>query len=121
MEENDDSEAWDGWPPEQQHIESARGWLDRQSTEKKQKLLERENFFRYVQWVAHEQWYAIKSYAGERGVALLGDIPFGINYCSSDVYLRRVDFALDWSGVEPPVLYFLDSALTPIWAQSQRI
>ena len=95
MEENDGSEAWDGWPPEQQHIESARAWLGRQSGEKKQKLLERENFFRYVQWVAHEQWSAIKSYADQRGVVLMGDIPFGINYCSADVYARRDEFALD--------------------------
>jgi 4-alpha-glucanotransferase len=121
MEENDDSEAWDGWPPEQQHLESARGWLDRQSAEKKQKLLERENFFRYVQWVAHEQWYAIKSYAGERGVALMGDIPFGINYCSADVYLRRDEFALDWCGGAPPEIYFKDDAFTQKWGQNWGI
>ncbi len=32
---------------------------------------------------------AAKAYAEERGVALMGDIPFGVNYYSADVFSRR--------------------------------
>jgi len=80
MEENGESEAWDKWPSEHQRIESARAWLERQSPEKKRQFHDRDNFFRYVQWIANEQWSGIKSYAEERGLALMGDIPFGVNY-----------------------------------------
>ena len=57
--------------------------------EARQRFAEREAFFRYVQWVAYDQWIAAKAYADERGVALMGDIPFGVSYYSADVFARR--------------------------------
>jgi len=69
---------------------------------RKKHLRERENFFRYVQWIASEQWSAIKAYAERRGVALMGDIPFGVNYYSADVFARPDEFAHDWCGGAPP-------------------
>src|SRR3954471_16231060 len=86
MEENGNSEAWDKWPREQQSVDSARAWLDRQSPEKKDEFERRERFFRYVQWIAREQWSQMKHYAESRGVALMGDIPFGVSYYSADVF-----------------------------------
>ena len=55
----------------------------------KQGWQSRQDFFCYVQWIAYQQWRAIKSYAEERGVALMGDIPFGVSYYSADVFARR--------------------------------
>lgn len=121
VEENGESEAWDKWPPEHQDIESARAWLDRESFEKKKKFYDRENFFRYVQWIASEQWSAIKSYAEERGVALMGDIPFGVNYYSADVFARRDEFAHDWCGGAPPESHFKDDKFTQKWGQNWGI
>jgi len=68
-------------------------------------LTRRQSFFCYVQWIAHQQWRAIKSYAEERGVALMGDIPFGVSYCSADVFARPDEFMLDWFGGAPPEPY----------------
>jgi len=121
VEENGESEAWDKWPPEHQHIKSARASLDRESSEKKKKFHDRENFFRYVQWIASEQWSAIKSYAEERGVALMGDIPFGVNYYSADVFARPDEFAHDWCGGAPPESHFKDDKFTQKWGQNWGI
>ena len=121
MEENAESEAWDKWPAEHQHIKSARAWLDRQSPQKTKQFHDRENFFRYIQWIANEQWCAIKSYAEEHGVALMGDIPFGVNYCSADVFSRRDEFALDWCGGAPPESHFKDDKFTQKWGQNWGI
>ena len=49
----------------------------------------RGDFFCYVQWIAHQQWRDIKAHAEQRGVALMGDIPFGVSYYSADVFSRR--------------------------------
>src|SRR5712664_3806922 len=38
VEKNGESEAWDKWPSEHQHIESARAWLERESSEKKKQF-----------------------------------------------------------------------------------
>jgi 4-alpha-glucanotransferase len=63
MEQNHASEAWDKWPTSQRSIDSARAWLDQQSTEKQNEFREHEDFFRYVQWIAHDQWSAVRSHA----------------------------------------------------------
>jgi len=81
----------------------------------------RQSFFCYVQWIAHQQWRAIKSYAEECGVALMGDIPFGVSYYSADVFARRDEFVLEWSGGAPPEPYFKDDAFTQKWGQNWGI
>jgi 4-alpha-glucanotransferase len=121
MEENRGREAWDKWPTEQQKLESARGWLNRQSPEKQREFAERERYFCYVQWIASQQWSAIKSYAEERGVALMGDIPFGVSYYSADLFAQPDEFILDWSGGAPPEAYFKDDEFTQKWGQNWGI
>ena len=71
MEANDDSAAWNRWPAEHQTIETARNWLHGLPHDQQAALTRRQSFFCYVQWIAHQQWGAIKSHAEERGVALL--------------------------------------------------
>jgi 4-alpha-glucanotransferase len=121
MEKNGDSEAWDEWPAEHQRIESAGLWIDRQAPEKKKQFRERENFFRYVQWIAHDQWSQMKRYAEARGIALLGDVPFSVNYYSADVFARRDEFVLDWCGGAPPETHFKDDQFTVKWGQNWGI
>jgi len=121
MEENDDSPAWNRWPAQHQSIEKARDWLGDLPQDRQTGLATRQNFFSYVQWIAHQQWRAIKSYAEERGVALVGDIPFGVSYYSADVFARPDDFVLDWCGGAPPEPYFKDDAFTQKWGQNWGI
>src|SRR6266436_615069 len=121
MEENDDSPAWNRWPAQHQSIERARTWLHDLPQNQQAAITNRQNFFCYVQWIAHQQWREIKSYAEERGVALMGDIPFGVSYYSADVFARRDEFALDWSGGAPPESYFKDDEFTQKWGQNWGI
>ena len=121
MEENDDSPAWNRWPAQHQSIERARTWLHSLPQDQQAAITNRQNYFCYVQWTAHQQWREIKSYAEERGVALMGDIPFGVSYYSADVFARRDEFVLDWAGGAPPEPYFKDDEFTQKWGQNWGI
>jgi len=121
IEENKNSAAWDQWPLQQRTIESARSWLSDLSQDKQQTLKRRRDFFCYVQWIAHQQWRDIKAHAEERGVALMGDVPFGISYYSADVFSRPLEFVLDWFGGAPPEPYFKEDAFTQKWGQNWGI
>jgi 4-alpha-glucanotransferase len=121
MEENGGSEAYDCWPEEHRSIPAARQWLLAQPEETRRRFEEREFFFRYVQWLAYSQWMAAKAYADQRGVALMGDIPFGVSYYSADVFARPDQFQLEWSGGAPPEPYFKDDEFTQKWGQNWGI
>lgn len=121
MEENGGRETWDQWREEHRQPELAREWLRAQTADVQERFSRSESFFKYVQWVAFEQWSAMRGYAEERGIALMGDIPFGVNLYSADVYSRRDQFALDWSGGAPPEPYFKDDEFTQKWGQNWGI
>jgi 4-alpha-glucanotransferase len=121
IEENDGSAAWDSWPAQHRTMEAAGVWLrdlphDRQAT-----LIGRRDFFCYVQWIAHQQWRDVKAHAEQRGVLLMGDIPFGISYYSADVFAHPDQFMLDWFGGAPPEPYFKEDAFTQKWGQNWGI
>jgi len=121
MEKNDDRETWDEWRPEHRDIGGAQRWLNSLGAEERTALEERRQFYRYVQWIAHRQWREAKAHAEAQGVALMGDIPFGISYYSADVFAQPDRFALDWSGGAPPEPYFKDDAFTQKWGQNWGI
>jgi 4-alpha-glucanotransferase len=121
MELNAERETWDAWRPEHSEIDAARRWLDSLGEEERAPLEERRDFHSYVQWIAHQQWRDVKAYAAARGVALMGDIPFGISYYSADVFAYPEGFALDWSGGAPPEPYFKDDEFTQKWGQNWGI
>jgi 4-alpha-glucanotransferase len=121
MEKNGGHETWDRWPEEHRRLDSAREWLRSQPEKTRAQFQEREKFYRYVQWIAERQWQDVRSYAEERGVALMGDIPFGVNLYSADVYSHPDQFALDWSGGAPPEPYFKDDEFTQKWGQNWGI
>jgi 4-alpha-glucanotransferase len=121
IEQNNGSAAWDDWSPQHQTIESASNWLRDLPPEKQPAVTRRLEFFCYVQWIAHQQWRNVKTHAEQRGVALIGDIPFGVSYYSADVFSRRDEFVLDWFGGAPPEPLFKDDAFTQKWGQNWGI
>jgi 4-alpha-glucanotransferase len=121
LEENDNSAAWNRWPAQHQPIERARNWVRDQPRDRQAALTARQEFFCYVQWIAYQQWRAIKSHAEQRGVALMGDIPFGLSYYSADVFAQPDEFVLDWCGGAPPEPHFKDDAFTQKWGQNWGI
>jgi len=121
MKENDDSAAWHRWPTQHQTIEKARSWLHDLPHDRQAALSHRQGFFCYVQWIAHQQWRAVKLYAEERGVALMGDIPSGVTCCSADVLARPDESMLDWLGGAPAEPSFKDDLFTQKWGQNWGI
>lgn len=57
-------------------------------------------FRKYVQWLAAEQWRAVRASSG--GVALFGDLPFMVALDSADVWERQDKYRLDVSVGVPP-------------------
>ena len=121
MEENDGHETWDRWREKHRDAVLAREWLRSQPERKRTRFEDRERFYRYVQWIADRQWQDVRSFAETRGIALMGDIPFGVNLYSADVYSHRDQFAIDWSGGAPPEPYFKDDEFTQQWGQNWGI
>ena len=121
MEKNGDRETWDRWRKEHRSVEAARAWVEGLGPKRRAKFVERQDFFHYVQWIAHRQWRAIRAHAETCGVVLMGDIPFGVSYYSADVFSRSNEFALEWSGGAPPEPYFKDDEFTQKWGQNWGI
>ncbi len=119
--EKNGSEVWDQWREEHRSPAAARAWLHQAAGAIQSDFAKREMFFRYVQWIADEQWSALKKYAEERGVALMGDIPFGISLYSADLFSHPEQFALHWCGGAPPERYFKDDLFTQKWGQNWGI
>ena len=121
IEENGGSERWDLWPEEQRNRAGARAWLAAQPAAKRRTVDRAMHFRRYVQWLAWEQWAAAKKYAEARGVALMGDIPFGVSYFSADVWADPEIFDHVWSGGCPPERIFAADPFTYKWGQNWGI
>lgn len=59
--------------------------------------------FKFEQFILFRQWGRIKSYANEKNIRIIGDIPVFISTDSADVWSHRKLFKLDEQGV-PKVL-----------------
>ncbi len=121
MDENGGTECWDRWPVESQTAERARAFPEPKAKRGQWSRGKWMDFYRYVQWIAYAQWEEVKRHATARGVALMGDIPFGVSYYSSDVWSRPWAFRLQWSGGAPPEPYFKDDPFTQKWGQNWGI
>ena len=53
---------------------------------------------KYLQWQFTRQWQELRSYANQRGITVIGDIPIFVAYDSSDVWSHRELFLLDAKG-----------------------
>jgi 4-alpha-glucanotransferase len=53
---------------------------------------------KFRQWVFHQQWLALKGYANQKGIKLIGDIPIFVAHDSSDVWANPDQYFLDQGG-----------------------
>jgi len=118
MDENGNHPVWERWRAEHQTPARARTWLLALPEARRDELMRRQLFFAYVQWIAFTQWEAVKAYAGERNVFLMGDLPFGVGRHSADVWANRSFFDLDWSGGAPPEWTFKGDPFIEKWGQN---
>ena len=52
----------------------------------------------FIQYVLYMQWNELKKYANDKGIEIMGDIPFYVGLDSEDVYDHKECFLLDSDG-----------------------
>lgn len=57
--------------------------------------IEKETFLQYI---FQKQWQAVKAYANEKGISIIGDAPIFVAYDSADVWANQRLFRLDSKG-----------------------
>jgi len=89
LKETHEGRAWHAWEPEL----AAR----KPSALKRARvaLAEKIESQKYRQWQFFEQWLAVKRYANERGVRIIGDTPIYIALDSADAWANPEQFLLD--------------------------
>ncbi len=102
---------WTSWT---EHVTSTH----RPTLEAARAVEDEARYHQFVQYVALEQWRALRRHANGRGVRLVGDLPIYVSGNSADVWAHRDIFQLDEQG-EPlqvagvPPDYF--SATGQLW------
>jgi 4-alpha-glucanotransferase len=76
--------AWNEWEPA---LESARD-----------DLREEVEAHMFYQFLFFRQWFALKTYANERGISIVGDLPIFVAHDSADVWTNPEQFKLDKNG-----------------------
>lgn len=106
------------WPEEHKDFSRSRLWAAGLK-EKEAEWIEWEMFFhRYVQWIARQQWLAVKAYAAAKKIALVGDVPVGVSIYSTDVWTHPELFDLERSSGAPPERVFQGEPFTAQWGQN---
>ena len=86
---------WYRWEESLKRREPEAIWQARKT------LKEEIRFYSFLQYLFHNQWQAVREYAHEAGVSIIGDVPIYVPYDSSDV----------WSNAE---WFWLDEDLQPV-------
>jgi len=82
--------AWTEWPDEAIRLRRAPA-LERYRAA----LAEEIRLFTYVQYLFFKQWDALRAYAREKGVGIIGDLPIYVAMDSADVWASPESFQLD--------------------------
>jgi len=112
---------WPLWAPQLRTPAEAEQWVLALPAAEREELTDRRSFYAFVQWIAYRQWGRTKDHATKAGVALMGDIPFGISRYSADVWAHQELFDLQWSGGAPPEKFFQSDRFTARWGQNWGI
>ncbi len=61
-------------------------------------LADEVRYYKYLQFLFFGQWLALKAYANERGIQIIGDIPIFVAFDSADVWANQGLFYLNDDG-----------------------
>jgi 4-alpha-glucanotransferase len=93
LKEVHDGIAWDGWRRDIAMRLSAAA-----VTRWREELADSILFHEYLQYQFSRQWSALKRYANEHGISIIGDIPIFVAHDSADVWTNQELFYLDEKG-----------------------
>ena len=97
LKEAHDLRAWEEWAPELQRREAEA------LAHAADALAEQIENQKYRQWQIFEQWLAVKTYANERSIRIIGDIPIFVALDSTDVWANPHLFHFD-QDLQPTVV-----------------
>lgn len=92
------NQAW--WEWENQGLRNYEASALKAFEEKYQNEIEH---FYFEQWVFQRQWNYLKKQANQKGLGIIGDLPFYVDSDSVDVWANRKLFELDANGRETQV------------------
>ena len=61
----------------------------------KKELAEEIEFYQFQQYMFYKQWYALKDYANEKGIRIIGDIPIYVAFDGADAWANPELFQFD--------------------------
>ncbi|MEN8098769.1 MAG: 4-alpha-glucanotransferase, partial [Chloroflexota bacterium] len=84
--------VWNKWPSDIAFREpgAIEDWTE--------KLGREVESVKFAQFLFYTQWFALKRYANERDIKIVGDVPIFVAYDSADVWANRDLFFLDEAG-----------------------
>ena len=104
--------AWTEWPDEDIRLRKP------EAVERCRRELAADiRLFTYIQFLFFRQWEALRSYAHEKGVGIIGDLPIYVAMDSADVWADPKSFQLDEKNVPvevagvPPDYFSADGQL----------
>ena len=84
--------AWDGWPePLRKREPQALGEI-------RSNLADSITRYKFYQFLFFKQWNALRGYAHDRGIKIIGDIPIFVAYDSADAWANPELFFLNENG-----------------------
>ena len=86
-----DMKPWYEWPEEELRLRSSPEKL----AHYRALLREDVRVFTYIQFLFFRQWDALRAYAAEQGIGLIGDVPIYVPLDSADVWAGSEYFQLD--------------------------
>ncbi len=97
LKQSHDLRSWQAWEPEFAAREPAA------LAGARERLADEIENQKYRQWQFFQQWLAVKRYANQRGVDIIGDIPIFVSLDSADVWANTDLFKFD-QDLEPTVV-----------------
>jgi 4-alpha-glucanotransferase len=84
--------AWTSWEPKarDRDPEALRSY--------REQLRQQIELEKFAQFKFYQQWLALKRYANERGISVIGDLPIFVAHDSADVWVNKEQFYLNPDG-----------------------
>lgn len=90
----EEKQSWDKWESKR------RDWVEKR-TPLRGEMKKQADYRLYLQFKLYQQWDALHRYANDKGIAIIGDLPFYVGFDSCDVWTDQKDFLLDPSTKQP--------------------
>jgi 4-alpha-glucanotransferase len=92
IEHHEQLREWNKWPEELRRRDSNA------LAEINLRYADEIAFWKFCQWCFYRQWIALRKYANDRGIRIIGDVPIFVSYQSADVWEHQNLFELDADG-----------------------